>query len=73
MTSPLLEWRPIDTAPKDGTRVLLSDGVTVWTSFWSDWGGQVKARWEPEGDADPAALPTYWMPFPPPPKAERSP
>ena len=74
------EWRPIETAPKDGTRVLVAgddDGGRVA-------GGVVEARWfrQPqhrmEGwlaffNEDPAfdpgcfISPTHWMPLPAPP------
>lgn len=78
MTSPLLEWRPIDTAPKDGTRVLLSEGADVDIGAWADWGGKA-ACWETDVDAvkwDQRRRhfePAYWMPLPSPPKAERAP
>lgn len=71
MTSPLLEWRPIDTAPRDGTRVHLSEGVLVHVGKWrgtKKWG-----RWQFETPGFQVANfdPTYWMPLPDPPKNER--
>jgi hypothetical protein len=61
-----LEWQPIETAPKDGTIVLLvidhgKWGEKVWTGLWDD-GWMViygKAR----------NAPTHWMPLPAPPAA----
>lgn len=34
-----LEWQPIVTAPKDGTTILVSNGVEVDTAYWDydDW------------------------------------
>jgi hypothetical protein len=70
------QWQPIETAPKDGTQVL------VW---WRDFGTLRVASWSDEWQqwifwfgfvAEPAAIPchelgknhTHWMPLPPPPE-----
>lgn len=46
MSTPRTNWRPIKTAPKDGTRVLFlhkgPDGLLVHTGWWAD---QVVPRW----------------------------
>jgi len=64
----LTEWRPIETAPRDGTRVLGYQGsegdhkgrvALVWR--WNDG----KPFWS---CADyPGLQPTRWLPLPPPP------
>lgn len=62
-----MKWLPMDSAPKDGTRVLLvvdhgEHGDKVWTGLFAN--GWVlsygKAMTEP----------TWWMPLPSPPKDE---
>lgn len=68
------EWRPIETAPKDGQLVRLFDR-TVFDGFWH----VEESRWRPAmqhrslngeyahwGNAREVA-PTQWMPLPAPP------
>jgi len=56
-------WRPIDTAPKDGSTVLAYSPVDgPFTSRWEGriWQGQ---PWRPYKEAL-KANPTHWMPLP---------
>ena len=62
------EWKPIKTAPKDGTRVLLYDAdgtsighYSVHRRISSEYG------WLGE-DGFPLVNPTHWQPLPDPPK-----
>lgn len=63
------DWLPIETAPKDGTRVILSWGGKSINGFYLDnrstsapWAG-----WRVESMVPcPAGKPTHWQPFPPP-------
>ena len=77
MPDPWPAWLPIETAPKDGTRVLLTgwweDDPTSghrWTcdGFWDD----LTEEWFEHPDRVPTdgALvpPTHWLPLPPPPE-----
>jgi hypothetical protein len=59
-------WQPIETAPKDGTRVLAWDGWSVQTLEY--WDGN--EEWGQVGDSDrlTVSYPTHWMPLPSPPK-----
>lgn len=54
-----MDWQPIDTAPQDGTRVLLWISTGIAMPF--SWDGE---RWQ--GDDFPLNLawPTHWMPLP---------
>ena len=62
------EWRPIETAPRDGTVIIAYGGdlgyenPTVASVAWDD--GWHLDQWEtPENSANP----THWMPLPEPP------
>ena len=64
------EWKPIETAPKDGTEILMwsqYDGIVVGhysKSVWADGWIIYDAR------SDTIELhPTHWMPLPQPPTA----
>lgn len=60
------EWKPIETAPKDGEMVLISDGVNVVAAAW-DWSG--KPTWRMGGMGIKLGDDwTNWMPLPEPPK-----
>jgi hypothetical protein len=64
------EWQPIETAPKDGTRLLLFGTERVFLTdraFVGRWdaeragGSWVGPEWR--------CIPTHWMPLPEPPSA----
>jgi hypothetical protein len=66
-------WKPIDTAPRDGTGIILySDGecappvIAQWDDMWTDgaWivqhgSASIRLSW--------VFNPTHWMPLPTPP------
>ena len=58
------EWQPIETVPKDGSRIILSDGISVEQDRWIDWlhGGSSWDRFR-------YLKPTHWMPLPAAPSA----
>ena len=59
-------WRPIETAPRDGTRVLVgwADGAPLEIAHWQEGSGafSLSDAWEF------SPQPTHWMPLPEPPK-----
>ena len=67
------EWQPIETAPKNGVRVLCADGDDVATAEWTNARWVVSPTvWEGDGEygglADLEFSPTHWMPLPEPPR-----
>ena len=64
------EWQPIETAPKDGTKVLFWHNGDIHLAWWrknilgqEGFGGYGWSYAE-------FSMPTHWMPSPEPPKAE---
>lgn len=74
------EWQPIETAPKDGTPILVSnpERAGVWIAHYNavyqsgfrpdnPWAClMLNVRWHPNQRA--SMKPTHWMPLPAPPK-----
>lgn len=67
----MTDWKPIETAPKDGAWLLLfgrHSRHAVNAMIVCRWCGDC---WESSDDGYGAyILPTHWMPLPPPPKKE---
>ena len=62
-----MEWQPIETAPKDGTEILLfCDGPfkDIGLCYWRD--DHVMTGWT-WGLEQPFNFATHWMPLPAPP------
>lgn len=63
----MTDWQPIETAPKDGTRILLhlrqdEEGDYVRIGYWGKWNGHLSTWCLAEGDGDDN--PTHWQPLP---------
>ncbi len=66
---PTQGWQPIESAPKDGTRVLGFVGrwvIVRWAVRFSEHYGDTSGGWY-DGEIDGRAFPTHWMPLPAPP------
>lgn len=69
-------WQPIETAPKDGTRILVATKYGIEVAEWEErapqWG--VVPAWIGMGlstyEEDRELTPTHWMPLPPPPETK---
>lgn len=72
------DWRPIETAPMDGTSILVCDAryhdfimVVAWEDDTESVGSQPGFNWiTPDGPGYNAAVFTHWMPLPPEPQNE---
>lgn len=74
-------WQPIETAPTDGTAVLVAESGYVDVGFWNDgkecYGHRGGAGWFSDTDRHNLLIasnihPTHWRPFPPPPPVEEA-
>lgn len=63
-------WQPIDTAPKDGRRVLVAFDWTGHVS-WAHYDSRGDDEWKVCGVV--GGQPTHWMPLPAPPLVSESP
>ncbi|MBN8639326.1 MAG: hypothetical protein J0M07_28665 [Anaerolineae bacterium] len=71
-------WRPIKSAPRDGTHIIAWRGTAhpphAESMYWCGFDGAEHGKcdgawhWVQDGDA-PKAGPTHWMPLPPAPHA----
>lgn len=67
-----MDWQPIETAPKDGTRVLIASGTDVVLAFFDNNAGmwcenEYDNLWWGPTDTARYDGPTHWMPLPAPP------
>lgn len=69
------EWQTIDTAPRDGESILVSDGSWMAEAFWDadeydEFKGAYSYIWNyGPANVDPTNYwPTHWMPLPEQPK-----
>jgi len=78
-----MTWQPIETAPKDGSKIMISGDSYVTIGWWEEDKGKTlisadKPYWEPYDfsywdryDIGDWFTPTHWMPLPTPATVER--
>ncbi|WP_395055235.1 DUF551 domain-containing protein [Polaromonas sp.] len=71
------QWQPIETAPKNGTEIILRKGDRVGSAGWIKWPSseheEAVEGWTigHDGDSwDDDQAPTHWMPLPAPPTGD---
>lgn len=57
------QWQYIETAPQDGTKILLFGCYSTPTIVIGEWAGKRPPRWIANGYSVPRE-PTHWMPLP---------
>ncbi len=73
-----MEWKPIETAPKDGVMKLLTNGTVVFVGCWVEWDAKLRGWTQyrcvtgrgyntalPADTWPLSVIPTHWMPLPP--------
>lgn len=63
-------WKPIETAPKDGTDVLVWDGSEIFLVWWDSKAEGGDGIWV-RGDHSMHRPVTHWMALPQPPKTDK--
>lgn len=63
-TQPLDPWSPIESAPQDGTDVLLWDRKDVYKGYWDYAGGGWWERTTGYNDGGDEIKPTHWKHLP---------
>ena len=65
-------WQPIDTAPKDGTVVLITGvGLARWQTVGRWVGGKRRGSWHDDGRGGLRNV-DFWMSLPAPPREDKS-
>ncbi len=71
------DWRPIETAPKDGTRIIIFGSVTDMEpeprmGWWGDYdaAGELGEPLWVDDDGSEIEGATHWMPLPSPPEVQ---
>ena len=67
------KWRPIETAPKDGTQIIIAvaDADDEFEPGWAFWSERFNNWMIPTTARGYEMYPTHWMPMPEPPLKSR--
>lgn len=60
-----VSWQPIESAPKDGTKVLVANEFVMHVASWSDFIAEFQIG---TNNDRYVCDPTHWMHLPPPPE-----
>jgi hypothetical protein len=67
-----MQWQPIETAPRNGRKIIVSDGFNVTMAWYVDDEYAEADEGEPGWYEDEFDVmlrqPTHWMPLPEPPR-----
>lgn len=69
----MMEWQPIETAPKDGTEIIVYTATKRITTAWFCEETKLWPHdevYSEDGEPCNVGWPTHWMPLPEPPKEE---
>lgn len=64
------EWQPIETAPRDGMKVLLWPGYLMGGDPMTGWWARLARKWVAAGEPFDSQ-PTHWRPLPTPPAHDK--
>lgn len=63
----MMEWQPIETAPKDGTQILGYSTACIECIYFDEDANLWVQSWEGDEDYGLLGAPVAWMPLPKPP------
>ena len=67
----MMTWQPIESAPRNGDHILVSDGTLIFLAYSYTKADVWRDSWNGSGMTnDHDFTPTHWMPLPEPPKRE---
>ncbi len=59
----MINWQLIETAPLDGTDVLVYDGYDIWKAYYEVDRGWIESSFDWCNEQDLFHKPTHWLPI----------